>query len=63
MTNFLCFETVYDLNDPDSNLLPFIFHEKDEKNNFEQYFCILNISNLTDEINRFKENYLSNDEI
>ena len=42
--------------DPDSNLLPFIFNEKDEKNNFDQFFCILNIKNLIDEIDRIKKN-------
>jgi len=41
--------------DPNSNLLPFIFHEKDEKNNFDQYFCILNINNLINEAEKILE--------
>ena len=32
--------------------MPFIFHEENENKNFEQYYCLLNLNELFDEIQK-----------
>ena len=45
-TNDYNFETVKDQADPTSSFVPFIFHSLEQKNEFELYFCFLNIDTM-----------------